>query len=273
MKARGKEIVEKGFALMDKELAGKEYAGRHVLGRRRGAVLCRVLGAARRHDAAAELRRALRAHEGAPRGRSAMLQAGRPGLSHERSTCRLLTPSPFWFLRHGETDWNAAGPVAGQRRHPAERDRAGAGAVAAALLRNRGIATHRLPRRCPAPASPPRSSAGRSACRWLRRRPARGVVRRAGGPADARMVHRLGRGRLHAGGAETFAELRHRAVDRDQPRPGYPPPVLVVAHGALFRALRAGMGLEPNVRTPNAVPIWCEPPASGETAWTLHPAP
>jgi probable phosphoglycerate mutase len=44
--------------------------------------------------------------------------------------------------------------------------------------------------------------------------------------------------------------------------------VLVVAHGALFRALRAEMGLEPNVRTPNAVPYFCEP----ASPWTLTPA-
>jgi len=49
---------------------------------------------------------------------------------------------------------------------------------------------------------------------------------------------------------------------------GRPAPVLVVAHGALFRALRAEMGLEPNVRTPNAVPFFCEP----GTPWTLTPA-
>jgi probable phosphoglycerate mutase len=48
-----------------------------------------------------------------------------------------------------------------------------------------------------------------------------------------------------------------------------PPAVLVVAHGALFRALRTAMGIEPLIRTPNAVPIWCEPPAAGETAWKL----
>ena len=45
-------------------------------------------------------------------------------------------------------------------------------------------------------------------------------------------------------------------------------PVLVVAHGALFRALRAEMGLEPNVRTPNAMPLFCEPGAP----WSLTPA-
>jgi probable phosphoglycerate mutase len=37
----------------------------------------------------------------------------------------------------------------------------------------------------------------------------------------------------------------------------------------MFRALRAEMGLEPNVRTPNATPLWCEP---GRPAWTLTPA-
>jgi probable phosphoglycerate mutase len=45
-----------------------------------------------------------------------------------------------------------------------------------------------------------------------------------------------------------------------------PPVVLVVAHGALFRALRAGMGLEINLRTRNAVPMFCEPTTAG---WTL----
>ena len=50
---------------------------------------------------------------------------------------------------------------------------------------------------------------------------------------------------------------------------GMPPVVLVVAHGALFRALRTAMGIEPLVRTPNAVPIWCEPPSNGDGVWRL----
>jgi probable phosphoglycerate mutase len=45
-------------------------------------------------------------------------------------------------------------------------------------------------------------------------------------------------------------------------------PVLVVAHGALFRALRVEMGLTPEVRTPNGVPYFCEPGAP----WSLIPA-
>jgi probable phosphoglycerate mutase len=45
----------------------------------------------------------------------------------------------------------------------------------------------------------------------------------------------------------------------------------VVAHGGLFRAVRSAMGLVPNLRTPNAVPIYCEPPKAAGEPWTLTP--
>jgi probable phosphoglycerate mutase len=72
--------------------------------------------------------------------------------------------------------------------------------------------------------------------------------------------------------AEPFDALLARAVaaiNRATARPG---PVLVVAHGALFRALRLAFGHEPNVRTPNALPIRCEPPADGGSMWAVTPA-
>ena len=71
-------------------------------------------------------------------------------------------------------------------------------------------------------------------------------------------------------GAEPFADLRARAVraiDRATAQAG---PVLVVAHGALWRAFREAAGLEANIRTPNAVPIWVEPGAEG---WRLEARP
>ena len=46
----------------------------------------------------------------------------------------------------------------------------------------------------------------------------------------------------------------------------------MVAHGALFRAIRAEMGLEANVRTPNAMPLFCEPGRTPDDPWTLTPA-
>jgi len=69
-------------------------------------------------------------------------------------------------------------------------------------------------------------------------------------------------------GAESFVDLRARATRSVTAALARPAPVLVVAHGALFRALRANMGLEPNVRTPNAVPLFCEP----GSPWLLTPA-
>jgi probable phosphoglycerate mutase len=73
-------------------------------------------------------------------------------------------------------------------------------------------------------------------------------------------------------GAESFAALRRRAVASINRALAYPPEVLVVAHGALFRSLRSAMGLEPNVRTRNAVPIYCRPPAEPGAPWALEPA-
>jgi broad specificity phosphatase PhoE len=73
-------------------------------------------------------------------------------------------------------------------------------------------------------------------------------------------------------GAESMAELRLRSVIAANRALANPPVVLVVAHGALFRALRAEMGLTASVRTRNAEPLFCEPPVSGEGPWTLTPA-
>ncbi len=68
-------------------------------------------------------------------------------------------------------------------------------------------------------------------------------------------------------GGESFAELRTRAAAAVGEALTHAPPVLVVAHGALFRALRAEMGMNPDTRTPNAMPFFCEP----GTPWTLTP--
>ena len=70
-------------------------------------------------------------------------------------------------------------------------------------------------------------------------------------------------------GAETFAELRARAVAAINRCLAQPRPLLVVGHGGFFRALRAAMGLAPNVRLPNATPLLCEP---GNPQWSLTPA-
>ena len=181
-----------------------------------------------------------------------------------------LTPLAFWFLRHGETDWNARGLSQGNVDIPLNAVGLAQAHAAAATLRHRGIA---------AIVSSPLSRAYDTATIAADalgltvetdddlREVSFGV--KEGQPQTEWFADWI-LGTYMPDGAETFAELRQRAVAAVNRALARPPPVMVVAHGALFRALRAEMGLEPNVRMPNATPFFCEP---GAPAWTLTPAP
>ena len=179
-----------------------------------------------------------------------------------------LAPLAFWFLRHGETDWNAQGLSQGNIDIPLNPAGVAQAYAAASMLRNRGIAT--------IVASP----LGRAYATAVITAERLGIsvdidndLREVSfgaqeGQPMAAWFNEWVAGRVTPEGAETFAALRARAVAGVNRALTRPPPVLVVAHGALFRALRAEMGLEANVRTPNASPLFCEP---GEPAWTLTP--
>jgi probable phosphoglycerate mutase len=184
-----------------------------------------------------------------------------------------LRPAPFWFLRHGETDWNAQGLSQGRTDIPLNAVGLAQAERAARTLEGSGIATI---------VSSPLSRA---------RVTAEVVAETLGLPVaafddDLREVNfgeQEGRpmgdwyddwiaGTYTPERAEPFLVLLARAVAAVNRALERPAPVLVVAHGALFRALRLACGLEPNVRTPNALPIRCEPPGEGGDAWTLTPA-
>jgi len=182
-----------------------------------------------------------------------------------------LARVPFWFLRHGETDWNTRSLSQGNVDIPLNPTGLAQARSAAATMRNRGIATI---------VSSPLSRA---------RVTAEMVGDALGLPVQIdETLHEVSFGAQEgqpmtewfvkwiAGewtpdGAETFAMLRRRAVNAVNRATALPPPVLVVGHGAFFRALRAAMGLEPNVRMRNAVPFWCEPGVDG-APWELKPA-
>lgn len=183
-----------------------------------------------------------------------------------------LDPIPFWFLRHGETDWNAQGLSQGRTDVPLNAVGEMQARRAAATVAPLGIATV---------VSSPLSRA---------RRTAEIAAAAIGRPvefdddlAEVNFGEQEGlpmgdwyddwiAGTYTPDGAETFAALRDRAIRAVNRALARPAPVLVVAHGALFRALRQAMGLEPNVRTPNALPLRLTPPSAGEAAWTLTPA-
>lgn len=180
----------------------------------------------------------------------------------------MLTQTPFWFLRHGETDWNARNLSQGNVDIPLNAVGIAQAHTAAKLMRNRGITTI-----VASPLSRARDTAQAVAdvlglavgIDEGLREVSFGV--QEGQPMSDWFADWVA-GHSTPEGAESFAGLRARAVAAINRAVALPAPVLVVAHGALFRALRAEMGLEANVRTPNAMPFFCEP---GQP-WKLTPA-
>jgi probable phosphoglycerate mutase len=183
-----------------------------------------------------------------------------------------LNPIPFWFLRHGETDWNAQGLSQGNTDIPLNTVGLLQARRAARTLKGMGIAT--------IIASP------LSRARVTAEIAAEALALPVAFDPDLREVgfgEQEGQpmgdwyddwiaGTYTPKGAEPFAVLLARAMAAVNRATALPAPVLVVAHGALFRALRLAFGHEPNVRTPNALPIRCEPPADGGRVWTVTPA-
>ncbi len=180
---------------------------------------------------------------------------------------QVLTPTPFWFLRHGQTDWNKQNLAQGSIDIPLNQAGLDQAEAAAAMVEHRGIAS--------IVCSP-----------LIRARVTADVVAaRLGLPVDVEpLLHEAAFGMMEGrpmlaqwftdwiegvatpDGAEPFTAVVRRAVRAvNLAREGRAAPTLVIAHGALFRGLRAAMGLPPNERLPNAVPQFCEP----GTPWRL----
>ena len=179
-----------------------------------------------------------------------------------------LQTATFWFLRHGETDWNAQGLSQGNVDIPLNATGRAQAAAAAAMMRNRGITTI-----VSSPLSRAYDTAMAVAAELSLEVEIDEGLREVGfgvqeGQPMSQWFADWVAGHFTPEGAESFADLRARAVGAVNRALGRPAPVLIVAHGALFRALRAEMGLEPNVRTPNAMPFLCRP----GMPWDLLPA-
>ncbi|AHJ65193.1 Fructose-2,6-bisphosphatase [Granulibacter bethesdensis CGDNIH4] len=183
-----------------------------------------------------------------------------------------LAAVPFWFLRHGETDWNTLNLAQGATDVKLNAAGLAQARLAAERLRGRGIRTL---------VSSPLSRA---------RDTAELVSQHIGVPVqidpklrECAFGEREGqpmsewfdawvRGESTPPGAESFSDLKRRAAVAVGNALQLPGPVLIIAHGALFRAVRALMGMPPNVRTPNALPYLCRPPTGSDRPWTLTPA-
>ncbi|HEX7389653.1 MAG TPA: histidine phosphatase family protein, partial [Acidiphilium sp.] len=173
----------------------------------------------------------------------------------------MLPREAFWFLRHGQTDYNARGLSQGAIDIPLNDTGRAQARSAAPLLAGKGIA-------------------GIVTSPMLRARETADIVNETLGvpvtvEPDLREVVFGGMegqplspwfrdwldGRFTPEGAESFADITHRAgraVSRILDRSASPL-LLIVSHGAFFRGLRGAMGLDLDVPTGNARPILCEP--------------
>jgi probable phosphoglycerate mutase len=185
------------------------------------------------------------------------------------SNAETLHPVAFWFLRHGETDWNAQNLSQGNVDIPLNETGLAQARSAALLLRNRGIRNV-----ISSPLSRAKVTADIAAAELgLPVQIDEGLREVAFGVQEGKPMSEWFQpwvdGLLTPDGAESFPALARRAVAAVNRCIERPPVVLVVAHGALFRALRGAMGHEPNVRTRNAVPVWCEPAIGSAKAWGI----
>ena len=183
-----------------------------------------------------------------------------------------LTRQAFWYLRHGETDWNAKNLAQGRTDIPLNAVGLAQAQTAAKLLAWRGIRTI-----VSSPLGRAKATADAAAAvigRPVQLDPELQEVSFGDHEAQPMLAEWFDdwvAEKYTPAGGESFAALRDRAVAAVNRALELEAPVLIVAHGAVFRALRSAMRLEPGVRLANGTPFFCEPGAA-DAPWSLLPA-
>ncbi|MFT8807921.1 histidine phosphatase family protein [Gluconobacter sp.] len=186
---------------------------------------------------------------------------------------------PYWYLRHGETNWNRQGLAQGrtdiQLNETGKQQAIQAGETLAALFRNGQKPFERI-------ISSPLTRALDTAKTVQRiildscglRMPLHvdnnlqevcfGV--QEGTPMGDWYKPWIEDGFIPEA-AESFRALTERASSAVNQALTDPDVPLIVAHGALFRGLRSAMNLPVDIRLPNAVPVTLKP---AETGWKMN---
>ena len=177
----------------------------------------------------------------------------------------MLTRTAFWYLRHGQTDWNINNLAQGRTDIPLNDVGRAQAVEAAKLLTGHGIRTI-----VASPLGRAKETAEiASAAIGLPVRYDQDLQEVSFGDHEAKPMladwfDDWVAEKFTPAGGEPFAELRDRVVGAVNQALLLEAPVLIVAHGAVFRALRSAMGLEPGVRLANGTPFFCNPGPAGE---------
>jgi broad specificity phosphatase PhoE len=177
-----------------------------------------------------------------------------------------LLRQTFYFLRHGETDWNRAGLVQGQANIPLNGAGLAQARAAADLLQGAGIAAI-----CTSPLDRAQLTAEIIAARL------HVPLHTIGNLSECRFGSREGhpkstwyeawRTGTTPSGAERFAAFMERALDGLNEALGYSGPVLIVAHGGIYWAIERFAGIARRERIPNGVPLFHAPPPKPLLPW------
>ncbi len=180
-----------------------------------------------------------------------------------------LILTPFYYLRHGETDWNRAGLAQGRTDVPLnERGLAQAEAARPAL------STCEIATICCSPLARARRTAeivGRdiaaeifviddlAECCW-------GDAE--GQPKGKWFADWLGG--VNQPNAESYASFMARALAGLNTALRHPGPVLIVGHGGVYWAVQQHGRLDADADIPNCLPVRHDPPVDGYPGWTTH---
>jgi probable phosphoglycerate mutase len=171
-----------------------------------------------------------------------------------------LFSTPFYYLRHGETDWNNLNLFQGRTDIPLNNHGIEQARKAAAMIQNKGIATI---------ASSPLLRAAQTA-QIIAQAISAPIVyiddlkegflgSLEGTPkSDPAWVDKWRSGAYQAEGVEPWTLFTQRVMKAIQQALELPGPVLIVAHGGVYRAIQDALGL-PLVGLPNCVPVLHKP--------------
>lgn len=192
----------------------------------------------------------------------------------------MITPARYWYLRHGETDWNRQGLSQGRTDIPLNDTGLAQAEAAGKLLAQEATGRLEVTRIVSSPLARALRTAEVAADALKAAYGSRPLLTTDIGLEEVCFGEQEGcpmgdwydewvDGLYMPPGAEPFAFLRDRAVAALNRSLGGGGMTLIVAHGALFRALRSAMRLPANVRLPNAQPLVAEPPGQQGTPWIL----
>lgn len=183
----------------------------------------------------------------------------------------MLHEAEFYFLRHGETDWNLRDIVQGQRDVPLNATGRTQARAARDLLRGVEIGTI-----CSSPLARSLETARIvQAERDCRLEVIDGLkefgMGRAEGAPNGPWIGDWKRGAAVPDGAEPYDRFIRRALEAVNAALALPGPVLIVSHGGVYWAVRQHARLDEDQELANGVPLRHLPPRPDAPWWDSAP--